>query len=182
MLQPSTQKIEVKNYPYGRLKTSMFFWVEFKSNKGFRAVTQTINPKNGRLNKPHAGTYSDIILLDYTDGFAKFIHRSFYEVEKLPELSQWITDNWSLFTTEQHSYLYRKLFNFMRIEASAICTYCGSKPDEVLPILDSTIKLAVKGLKSPDVCLFNEIDLDVDKLNSTKVEGYNPFKVTSYGV
>lgn len=182
MLQHSTKKIEVTNYPYGRLRTSMFFWVEFKANKGFRGVTQSINPKTGKLNKPHAGTYHDIMLLDQTDGFCKFKVRSFYKVEDLGGLCSWISDNWELFTTEQRKYLYSRLYQFMRIEATAICTYCGAKPDEVLPILDETIKLAVAGIKNPDVNTFDQVNLDVEKLNSTKVEGYNPFTVRHYQI
>jgi len=62
------------NYPYGRLHCSMFFFVEYKPSKGWRAVTQSINPKNGRLNKPHAGTYSrlPIVIVEKEDGFFEF--------------------------------------------------------------------------------------------------------------
>lgn len=50
----------VENYPYGRLRTSMFYWIETTPKKGDRFCSRTINPKNGRLNAPKKGTYSAI--------------------------------------------------------------------------------------------------------------------------
>lgn len=48
---------EVPNYPYGRLRTSMFYWIE-SNKKGDRVCSRTINPKTGKLNKVHTGVYS----------------------------------------------------------------------------------------------------------------------------
>lgn len=54
----------VDDYPYGyTLRTTIRYWVETKKNFGQRMVSQTVNPKNGRLNKPKAGTYCAIQLL-----------------------------------------------------------------------------------------------------------------------
>ena len=66
-LFPTNEKITVDSYPYGRLRTTAFFSVEFKRGKGFRQVFQTINPKNGRLNAPKNGTYSNVSFL-YQEG------------------------------------------------------------------------------------------------------------------
>lgn len=50
----------VSDYPYGfRLRTTIRYWIE-TTNHGQRAVSQTLNPKNGQWNKPKKGTYSDI--------------------------------------------------------------------------------------------------------------------------
>lgn len=50
---------KAENYPYGyRLKTTMNYWIE-TTNKGQRLCTQSINPKNGRLNAVKKSTYSD---------------------------------------------------------------------------------------------------------------------------
>ena len=64
------------NYPYGSLKYTMHFFVEHKPKKGWRAVTQSINPKNGKLNKPHAGTYSllPIVIEEKENNFFEFVH------------------------------------------------------------------------------------------------------------
>jgi len=54
----------VADYPYGfRLRTSKRYWVETKEGQGMRVVSQTLNPKTGRWNKPKASTYSLIKVL-----------------------------------------------------------------------------------------------------------------------
>jgi hypothetical protein len=50
----------VSDYPYGfRLRCKIRYWLEFKTGKGFRFVSQTTNPKRpGEVwNKPKASTY-----------------------------------------------------------------------------------------------------------------------------
>jgi len=50
----------VNNYPYGfQLRTQIRYWLEHKPKKGWRFVSQTLNPKTGRWNKPKASTYAD---------------------------------------------------------------------------------------------------------------------------
>lgn len=48
----------VESYPYGGYRTQCRFWLEHKAKRGFRLVSQTLNPKNGRWNKPKASIYS----------------------------------------------------------------------------------------------------------------------------
>ena len=49
---------EVTDYPYGfRLRTSIFYWIETVPKKGCRFVSQTINPKTGRLNAEKKSTF-----------------------------------------------------------------------------------------------------------------------------
>ena len=48
----------IEDYPYGfKLRTQMRVWIESQPKKGDRYCTQTVNPKNGRLNKPNKSTY-----------------------------------------------------------------------------------------------------------------------------
>ena len=48
----------VDDYPYGfRERTQIRYWLEHKPKKGWRFVSQTMNPKSGRWNKPKASTY-----------------------------------------------------------------------------------------------------------------------------
>ena len=50
----------VDDYPYGyNVRTSIRYWLEHKPKKGWRFVSQTLNPKTDRWNKPKASTYSD---------------------------------------------------------------------------------------------------------------------------
>lgn len=53
----------VNDYPYGRLRTQIRYWVESKPKFGDRFMAQTLNPKTGRWNKPKAGTYSALIIM-----------------------------------------------------------------------------------------------------------------------
>ena len=57
----------VPDYPYGfRARTTIRYWVE-TTKHGQRAVSQTLNPKTNRWNKPKAGTYSDIIVMGFDE-------------------------------------------------------------------------------------------------------------------
>ena len=51
----------VDDYPYGfRVRSKIRYWLEGpKPKKGWRFVSQTLNPKTGRWNKPKASTYMD---------------------------------------------------------------------------------------------------------------------------
>ncbi len=57
----------VNDYPYGSLRTQMRYWLEYKPKKGWRLVTQSLNPKNDRWNKPHPGVYTNIAASMYLD-------------------------------------------------------------------------------------------------------------------
>lgn len=51
---------EVADYPYGfRERTKIRYWLEKKAKQGWRFVSQTLNPKTQRWNKPKASTYAD---------------------------------------------------------------------------------------------------------------------------
>jgi len=58
----------VADYPYGRtVRTQIRYWLESSPKKGFRFVSQTVNPKNGTWNKPKASTYADFAAAMYLD-------------------------------------------------------------------------------------------------------------------
>lgn len=58
----------VDDYPYGRnIRTQIRYWVEYKENKGYRFVSQTVNPKTGLWNKPKYGTYAEFAIGMYLD-------------------------------------------------------------------------------------------------------------------
>ena len=69
------------NYPYGRLRCEMRFWIEYKPGKGFRECMRSKNPKNGTWNKTHVETYHEG-LINYVEaetGHIKFARFSFYD-------------------------------------------------------------------------------------------------------
>jgi len=180
MYVPTTEKVEVKNYPYGRLRTSMFFSIEFKPRRGFRAVRQSINPKTGQLNKPKKSTYSKICLLDNTDGFCTFHSFDFYEIEKMEKMTKLISDNWDLFTLEQKKYLYGISYRFISTTAASMMMYCNSQAEDIKPIIEEPKKLLIEGYRNPEKNLFKDFSIDYKALEATKEEGYQPFKVTYY--
>jgi hypothetical protein len=48
----------VADYPYGfRERTQIRYWLEAKPKRGWRFVSQTLNPKTDRWNKPKESTY-----------------------------------------------------------------------------------------------------------------------------
>jgi len=48
----------VDDYPYGyRQRTSIRYWMEHDTKRGWRMASQTRNPKTGRWNAPKRGTY-----------------------------------------------------------------------------------------------------------------------------
>lgn len=49
--------VVVNDYPYGRLRCQMKFWLEVNETRGTRLCTRSVNPKTGRLNKTHHSTY-----------------------------------------------------------------------------------------------------------------------------
>lgn len=60
----------VEDYPYGfKLRTTIRYWLEFAPNKGWRFVSQTMDPKRapGSWNKPKASTYALLGACMYLD-------------------------------------------------------------------------------------------------------------------
>jgi hypothetical protein len=63
------------DYPYGRLRCTATFGVEFKANKGTRTCFQTINPKTGRENAVKHSTYSHLIIpVQAENGHYEYMH------------------------------------------------------------------------------------------------------------
>lgn len=59
----------VADYPYGfTQRTAIRYWLEAKPKKGWRFVSQTMNPKTSRWNKPKASTYIEWAASMYLDG------------------------------------------------------------------------------------------------------------------
>lgn len=66
-ISPETAYI-VEDYPYGfTLRTKIRFWLEHNGKKGTRFISQTLNPKTGKWNKPKKDTYSSIAGCLYLD-------------------------------------------------------------------------------------------------------------------
>jgi hypothetical protein len=176
----TTDKAEVNNYPYGYLKTTAFFSLEFKNKKGFRSVFQTVNPKTSRINNPKKSTYYPlIIMIEKDNGHIGYIYGGFNGADEINKTCKVINEQFELFTKEQIEYFYINILSSLKIETIAIIQYCGADLKNVIPIIEPIIKIVSNGLKTGEN-LFNQIIIDIDKLNSCKVPDFNPFRVTEY--
>ena len=55
---------DVQDYPYSfKLRTKIYYWIESKKGKGDRFCYYTINPKNGKANKPNRSTYNTFMYM-----------------------------------------------------------------------------------------------------------------------
>lgn len=136
------------DYPYGSLRCTMTFDIEFKPKKGFRYVTQSINPKNNRLNAPKCSTYNHFETL-YIDsqGHIKpwaINIRGLKDIQTLIEFITLHSENIS-FTPEQSTWLWAIL-----VQTTKISLYYGSKElkeGKVLQDLKDAVKFSqmIKG-------------------------------------
>lgn len=115
------EKIEVSNYPYGGMRTKAFFSIEFNEKRGFRNVFQTINPKNGVLNKPKKSTYSFFEYLQITpkDG-TNFVNtlsfRLPHDVETLKAFARsFMSSSINGVTEEMYKYIAAQIITSMRV-------------------------------------------------------------------
>jgi hypothetical protein len=61
----------VDDYPYGRLRTQIRYWIETVAKRGDRFVSQTLNPKTGRWNKPKKSTYMPVMVMTRAEDVAE---------------------------------------------------------------------------------------------------------------
>jgi hypothetical protein len=183
-LTPTTEKIISENYPYGfREKTTKTDYLEFSPKFGFRHCSTTINPKTGRVNNPKKSTYYPIMLLGTDENnHCKTMVLDFYGNEGKDKVINFLSqpENFNLFTTKQMEFIYMNFFSQLKADIKARCIYCGSKFEDLKPLYDSQINLIVKGIKDSTLNIFNELIFDWVSIEATKIENYQPFKITHY--
>lgn len=178
----TTEKIEVNNYPYGSLKATAYFSLEFDKKKGFRSVFQTINPKTDRLNNPKKSTYSDIVVMFQDENnHIKNHHFNLNGAEELNKASKFMSENFDLFTPEQIEFIKLAMISSHIVNAKSYVIYCGSDFEQIKPLTTPIIIKLKESLKNGSNC-FTECILDIEALEATKQPDYNPFKVTSYDI
>ncbi len=100
-------KQESDDYPYGRLRCHITFDVEFKAKKGYRFVTQTTNPKTGRVNKPKKSTYSEFVCLHRDEnGHVKAHHMNLRGYDDIAQMIEFLTLHDIEFTKEESQHLW----------------------------------------------------------------------------
>jgi len=178
---PTTHKEEVTNYPYGRLTCTKFYSLEFKKNKGFRAVEQTICPKTGRLNAPKYGTY-DAIKVMYKDenGYIRYKSFNLHSIESHNNICNFMQEHVNLFTEAERSEIWATIVVSIRTQANSYIQWCGAKAEHIIPLIKDKCEAAIKGFKNNELTGFTDCLLDVASFEATKVEGYNPFTIKEY--
>jgi len=188
---PSSHVEEIKDYPFGRHRTTGTAFLEFSPKKGFRFVRQLRDPKTGRLCAPKKSTYHEIALpIINENGYFSYANFDLNRtIEEVPTVYKAISANWHLWTNDQQDYILRMVLMYSKVAIRAAYEYSGLNPSnnvelsEVLPIFETVIKRAKEGLNrsnenplrncSPNIELYQSLLKRVP-------ENYSPFKVTHY--
>ena len=189
---PSSHVEDVKDYPFGRHRTTGSAFLEFSPKKGFRFVRQLRDPKTGRLCAPKKSTYYEIALPIINENgnfnFTNFdLNR---KIEELPGVYKNIADCWHLWSQEQQDYILRTVLMYSKVAIRAAYEYSGLNPSnnielsEVLPIFETVIKRVKEGLSGSNQNPLRDCSPNIDLYNSLLKrvpDGYSPFKITRYG-
>lgn len=112
------------------MKTTKYDWVEFRKGKGFRHVSQTVNPKTGKLNAEKKSTYYDVMLLGRDENdHVKSAVCSFYGNEGINKDCMFLSDNFGLFTPQQIKDIVSVLLGKLIVSIKAQVIYCNSNSD-----------------------------------------------------
>lgn len=152
----SGETTSVDNYPYGRSRTTKYFSLEFDGKKGFRTVEITVDPKNGRLNKPHKSTYSQIRIMyrshdEDSDGHIKYFGYSLDSLESVSKVFEMLSVGklFDCFTKEQLQYIGANAILSARYEASWAARVCPDKVEYIKEVMDDCVEGLVNFYKEP---------------------------------
>ena len=159
---------ETNDYPYGRLRATAFFSVEFKKNKGFRHVFQTINPKNGRLNAVKNGTYNTFACnsLNAENGHFENISFNVHGFEDVNKLCKFLSTNKESLgelSKEMVTEICATLYNACRISLEYTSADSASLKNLVL----EPMKTLIHGFKTGEID-FGSVSIDTDAIKALK--------------
>lgn len=179
-LIPTNEVVTVEDYPYGySQRTSLYDSVEFSNKKGYRRVTQTKNPKTGRLNAPKKSTYSDLIVRHYDDNM--HIKQYMFNVinssdKNLTSIAKFVSDNFTFFTEDEIKYLYKVFNSALNSNAQGHVNYSGSKIEDIKPLYKNALNAVKEGFSTPTNNYFGEIvRLDFSAIEATTNPNHTPF-------
>lgn len=160
---------EVTSYPYGRLRTSAFFSIEFVEKKGFRAVFQTINPKNGRHNAPKKNTYCtfDCNVVEEGTGHIKTFGYNVHGYEGINKMCAFIADHFEALNLTDAMIKY--LFCHCAATIKAAMLYTRIPTDLLFPVMEDVVKTCIKGMATGEN-LFNQVIVPIDEINKLKAQ------------
>jgi hypothetical protein len=159
---------ERDDYPYGRLKCNIKFWVEFVKGKGFRWVSQTTNPKNGRLNAPKKSTYSQFMVHQIDEnGHNKPFGLMLYGYEDISKLIEFLKVNEVNFTEEESQDIWTTVIACIRNNAAYTWKKEGVTLDQFLTTTKVQKMIEMYGNHEP-INKITEIGYDLESINALK--------------
>lgn len=172
----TAERVRVENYPYSfTLRTTLTDSVEFNPKKGYRHVTQTVNPKTGRDNNPKRGVYYPLLVRYYNeDGHIKSKAFDFNGDEEINKGLLFLADNFDLFTSLEVKYLYQFIYSMGIVDMKATAIYGGSNIDDLKPLYADFFKAGKQGMQTGEN-LFRDMLLNSEAIEATKPKDYNPF-------
>lgn len=167
---PSESKIEVKNYPYGfKLRCTLFDYLEFDPKKGFRHCTQTIDPRNGRQNKPKKSTYYRIMLRYFNnDDHIKTLAFNLESFRNINDAMEVINENFSMFPQNQILYVYSELIKKINANMMGAVIYGGGSLEKLHPILFPVLEKLNQGWRTAENVL-NGLSIDLTAIEQSKI-------------
>ena len=188
----NSETIIINDWPWGfHHKTTKTHAIDFKESKGFRIVTQTVNPKTKKPCAFKKSTYSDIMWMIYkNDGKIATSYTSFNnELEKLqgPQGICALVDNniRSFDSVLQLKYLSSLMITCLKSAVKSKIIYTGAEIEDIGPLYKEALSMAFSKYTDPQKGItFSEIvsTLDIVKIDACSKPGYNPFKSEFYEV
>lgn len=168
-----------ENYPYGRLRTTAHFSVEYSKTKGYRTTFQTVNPKNGRLNAIKKSTYSLGLILPVVEenGHISYIYSgSINGTEEINKALYFCADFSDILTEETKKAEAATILSMMIVNMKAQVIYAGANIEELKPLYTQQIENIKQIMKGAHYNFENSL-LNFDKIEAVKNPNYNPFQV-----
>lgn len=190
-LLPSLYVEEIKDYPFGRHRTTGKAWLEFSPRHGFRFCRQLVNPKTGRYCAPKKSTYFECALpMRKENGHFSFaawdLNKTTEEIEA--QFAE-IANVWNLWSQDQQKFILSYALLVTKAKVRVAYEYQGLNPGngielkEILPIYEPIVKKLYEGIKGQDPEPFKNCapNLELYRELLAKVPAnYSPFKVTHY--
>ena len=168
----ATEKVRATN-PKNIVLDSM----EFNPKKGYRHVTQTENPKTGKLSNPKKGKYFAFLVRSVNDkGSINLLQIQLNGNKEINNTCKFISENFNLFSPEEVEYLYNTVYARAFISLENLIIFGGSDRKSLSPLYEPLFEACKKGIKTKENT-FGSMSLDVEAIEATKPKDFNPFAV-----
>ncbi len=162
-----TEPTTVTDYPYGSLKCSMTFSVEYVKGKGYRQVMQSVNPKTDRVNKPKKSTYTDFLYMykDAETGHVKFAGWSFGSFDSVTKLIALMKQYQFKFTAEQSEDLWIDIIGGLKISLQYTTKKEGVNNDQLIEAVK--FREMIRHYKNgSNICNLINLEYDIETIKS----------------